>query len=796
MVMDLMTDLALEFPETHADLLALLRNRMTGDGLSVRLYVDDEKAFLKDLEPGKTKTVFYTDRTVKAQPGLKKVGKRRTFDIVVVDQEDEEARGRTLVDLVDMSAGLVICRRTSRHYSLRPLFLVAIPKSGTHLLMNMIEKFGYSRGLVTMSELNPKTWYALSHSHIHTSCKDFFRSSAMGGLFSNLGPPISNETIVFMYRDPRDILVSEAHWYQQPEAAIWSNMFSESTFEDRLRRLVDDPLLGTIRDRIMEFVPWLSFPNVIPVSFEELVGSKGGGDDLSQLRTIWSLMLRLQIDGAPKTVAEELFDPASPTFRAGQIGTWREPFEANGIGEMLDTLPTDYLEAFGYDGDEARFEKVSDGFRRKYPQFQRLSSEYRPVLVEAFEGWNIVQFQRKYFAFRQEWGELDLNKLAREQDHQTINGHDLEELKTRISVIHYTGLGVPPELAVGADAISHEPHDFPWVGPANGYDGQRREIAASISELRATINRLSDPVSHGAAEQAVEDMTKPVEGLEVSIRRSVMQAIDARMEDVQSSLTNLVMERLGKAENRTNRVRDEIMTSVEERAHTVDQRVDKLRDKIESTVAEIEAEVASAGTRLDAKIKAAREALDLAIERREDVHAERLGRLRQEIERLEIRAEDIATRAREEARAAAAKFASVEELEVQLEAKTRKVRLSIEAIIDQRDKAQAETVSALTADLDQVRKSMTQGLEAVHMAIGALDETRTAAAQVPDMQRSLADISAQLGQLSNEAGAQGSNVSDRIRRIERVLETESEALRRVNTMLLELRLSEVEAAAD
>ena len=64
--------------------------------------------------------------------------------------------------------------------------------------------------------------------------------------------------------------------------------------------LIDDPwLFGSFRDRMAGFVPWLEFSNVIPVSFEELVGARGGGDDATQRRLIWSLQLKLHVPGSP-----------------------------------------------------------------------------------------------------------------------------------------------------------------------------------------------------------------------------------------------------------------------------------------------------------------------------------------------------------------------------------------------------------------------------------------------------------------------------------------------------------------
>jgi hypothetical protein len=81
-----------------------------------------------------------------------------------------------------------------------------------------------------------------------------------------------------MYRNPLDVVVSEAFSYADPRNTPLAHYFSSFTMEERLLRLIgDDPLLSSLRKRMVRYLPWLRFPNVIPISFEELVGPKGGG---------------------------------------------------------------------------------------------------------------------------------------------------------------------------------------------------------------------------------------------------------------------------------------------------------------------------------------------------------------------------------------------------------------------------------------------------------------------------------------------------------------------------------------
>ena len=75
------------------------------------------------------------------------------------------------------------------------------------------------------------------------------------------------------------------------------------------------------------FLPWKNSPAVLTVSFENLVGSRGGGSDQRQLETIGRILDHLgdkRSHDAALRIAKRIFNPSGSTFRKGQIDGWRD----------------------------------------------------------------------------------------------------------------------------------------------------------------------------------------------------------------------------------------------------------------------------------------------------------------------------------------------------------------------------------------------------------------------------------------------------------------------------------------
>ncbi|RME60149.1 hypothetical protein D6779_02685, partial [Candidatus Parcubacteria bacterium] len=96
---------------------------------------------------------------------------------------------------------------------------------------------------------------------------------------------------------------------------------------------------------------WFEQPDVLVVRFEDLVGSKGGGDDNAQRKTIKQVFEHVGWDMADddvQKIQENLFG-GTHTFRKGQIDAWREaiPEELQKILiERIKIIPC--MERLGY----------------------------------------------------------------------------------------------------------------------------------------------------------------------------------------------------------------------------------------------------------------------------------------------------------------------------------------------------------------------------------------------------------------------------------------------------------------
>jgi hypothetical protein len=353
-------------------------------------------------------------------------------DVVVIASAREEEIDGALLACADLPAGIVIAPETARHAARQGIYLISVPKAGTHLLVRLAEALGYRRGFCT-AEPQPSHWHTLEPQDTHTRAPDFLGSTLRRqGIRQHA---FSRTPVLFIYRDPRDVLVSEAHYYHQPGNHFSLGYLSHLGFRDRLLRLVDDPwLLGSIRSRMAGFAAWLDIPNVIPIAFEELVGPAGGGETLAQRRAVWSIQLKLHIAGRPDVIAASLYDPASPTFRRGQVGTWREYFDQE-VTDRFAELPDDFMRRFGYDSAALHNPMPAhcDRFRRRRLELTDLEEPETPILIESnVGGSNIVRYRRRFTAIPLALGRVTLETWTDEELKCLASDADLARLRDRL----------------------------------------------------------------------------------------------------------------------------------------------------------------------------------------------------------------------------------------------------------------------------------------------------------------------------------------------------------------------------
>jgi hypothetical protein len=242
-------------------------------------------------------------------------------------------------------------------------FLNSIPKSGTHLLKQLLLgipgiQYNSQIGLYghyhyqTDEKLNPiknLTPHSFANGHLHYSVEweTFFKEL--------------NMKQVFVLRDPRDILISYAHFIPKTQIDHLYPTFTQEGFthRDRIKFLIEGgPLLEDgkpdhpgIREWYQSFSGWLNRPNVHAIRFEDMIAS-------AQMK--WNTtgeLLDFLSDGVDNPLHREdwitamisnIRPEASVTFRKGKSGGWKDEMDDE-LKALFQARAGDLLEELGYE---------------------------------------------------------------------------------------------------------------------------------------------------------------------------------------------------------------------------------------------------------------------------------------------------------------------------------------------------------------------------------------------------------------------------------------------------------------
>ena len=165
---------------------------------------------------------------------------------------------------------------------------------------------------------------------------------------------------IFVYRDPRDMLVSHVFYATQMHTGHGMHRYyteTLGTMEERLKAAiqgVDEPgaELSPIRQKYDGYLGWLEQPEVLCLRFEDLILDR----PVALGRILDYLVQRGFVPRLPRqqeiSILEQAIAPKkSGTFRKGQPGNWREHFtEANKTS--FKRQAGDLLIRLGYEEDQ------------------------------------------------------------------------------------------------------------------------------------------------------------------------------------------------------------------------------------------------------------------------------------------------------------------------------------------------------------------------------------------------------------------------------------------------------------
>ncbi|HUG33794.1 MAG TPA: sulfotransferase domain-containing protein [Anaerolineales bacterium] len=264
-------------------------------------------------------------------------------------------------------------RFSSQPTGLPILLGISFPKSGTHLLDQILLGFSsvapYARRLHSFyaeyeGESGAKrapekalAWLDSLRPCDVASAHLFARTEAVARVCSPKFIPY------FIFRDPRDVVVSHVFYVTEMEARHVHHAYYQSLpdFNARLNvSILGRPELDTrtersrrvefpnIAERFAPYLGWLDRPEVLAIHFENLINDRAG----TLTRIMDHLLARIPLQAPRELILESLqsaINPAkSPTFRSGKTGEWRKYFTAE-HRKLFRDIAGDLLIRLGYE---------------------------------------------------------------------------------------------------------------------------------------------------------------------------------------------------------------------------------------------------------------------------------------------------------------------------------------------------------------------------------------------------------------------------------------------------------------
>ena len=257
-----------------------------------------------------------------------------------------------------------------RQLSLRDvpvLFANSFPKSGTHLLTQVLQGFprfspAADCGLPAIVTFQGETGRArtpaeilhdlqrllpgdIAYGHLHAlpEVVDFLRQPGIAAYF--------------ILRDPRDVVISHVYYVTEMEPNhIHHRYYAEElrTFDERLRTSIlgiPDPSIPfpDIRQRFLPYLGWMDLSEPLALRYEDFLA-----DRQTALGRVYDHAVQR---GLPELVSREeavhfletSIDPQrSPTFRSGKAGGWRTHFNPDNT-QLFKDIAGDLLIKLGYE---------------------------------------------------------------------------------------------------------------------------------------------------------------------------------------------------------------------------------------------------------------------------------------------------------------------------------------------------------------------------------------------------------------------------------------------------------------
>ena len=269
--------------------------------------------------------------------------------------------------LYQTEKGIQNIRFGNQSQDLPALLGISFPKSGTHLLDQILLGFAnvapYGKRLhsfyaeyegesgVKRAPEQALRWLDSLGPRDVASAHLFARPEAVARVTASRFIPY------FIFRDPRDVVVSHVFYVTEMESRHVHHAYYQSLpdFDARLKvSILGRPDAGVefpnIAERFAPYMDWLDQPSVLMIHFEDLIQ-----DRVQTLnRIIDHFLSRVSLQASRQLILESLessINPTkSPTFRSGKTGEWKKHFTEE-HKKIFKDAAGDLLIRLGYERD-------------------------------------------------------------------------------------------------------------------------------------------------------------------------------------------------------------------------------------------------------------------------------------------------------------------------------------------------------------------------------------------------------------------------------------------------------------
>jgi sulfotransferase 6B1 len=246
-----------------------------------------------------------------------------------------------------------------------PVLANSFPKSGTHLLFQIADglpnstNFGVFLASMTSSfrfrERSPENASGVIRGFVPGEVVRghlFFHPQNAADLHDK------NAVHYFVYRDPRDVVVSEAHYLRGMNR--WHRLapyFSKLGSMDEAIMLsikgFDPPVAGieypNIAERFARYAGWLNRDDCLAIRFEDMA-SGGRPEAMRRMAEFYAAHCSapVDVDGCVRAMASSIAPQKSHTFRSGKKAGWQQEFTSE-HRRVFDELAGDLLIELAYE---------------------------------------------------------------------------------------------------------------------------------------------------------------------------------------------------------------------------------------------------------------------------------------------------------------------------------------------------------------------------------------------------------------------------------------------------------------